>query len=149
MGHRTLALAAPGLALLAGVAHGAVIVTDADPPRAEAAARSKKQGLGVSGRVHGLLYPGVRRTLVLKVSNRLRRPVKLTSVRVRVKGAPRGCRKRYLAVRRFRRRPRLRARRARRVRLRVMLARSAPDSCQGAIFRLRYSVRAVGVGRRR
>jgi hypothetical protein len=148
MGQRTLALAALGLVALAGAAHGVVITADVHPPRGEAAARSK-QGLKVTGGVRGLLYPGVPRTLVLRVSNQLRRPVRVTSLKVRVRKVSRGCPKRYLAVRRFRGRPRVRARRTRRVRLRVMLPRAAPDSCQGAVFRLRYSARAAPLRRRR
>jgi hypothetical protein len=104
-------------------------------------------GLRVSARVRGRLYPGVRRPLLVTIGNRHRRVVTVTSVRVRVRRAPRGCPRRTVRLSRFAGRVRVPPRRRRVLRLRARMVPRAANACQGARFALRAWARAGG-GRR-
>jgi hypothetical protein len=104
------------------------------------------------------LFPGAKKPLRVKISNRSRFAIKITSIRVRVKrdrthvSCPP---KKYVRTTRFPRsigrragrrvsRPiRVRPRRSRRVKLAITLLYSAPDACQGAAFPLRLRGKAV------
>jgi len=87
------------------------------------------------------LYPGARRPLPLVVwSNRGFR-IRIVSLRVRVGNARRGCGRKYLRVRRFRRRLVVPPHGFRTVDLPVTMLPSAPDACKRAVFPLRFTVR--------
>ena len=76
------------------------------------------------------LYPGARRRLPLVVwSNRGFR-IRVVSLRVRVGNARRGCGRKYLRVRRFRRRLVVPPHGFRTVDLSVTMLPSAPDACK-------------------
>jgi hypothetical protein len=92
------------------------------------------------------LYPGGKRPLRVKISNRSRFPIKVTRIRIRVKRdrthaacPPR----RYVRKTRLRKPIRVARRRSRRVRLAIRLRYKAPDACQGAVFPLRLRGTAV------
>jgi hypothetical protein len=96
----------------------------------------------LSGHVSGL-YPGARRRLTIVIRNHSRRPLRIRSVTARVRDAGPACRGRNLRISRFRGRLRLRARRARRIAVTVLMRPDAPDACQGARFPLVFRGRAT------
>jgi hypothetical protein len=102
----------------------------------------RRAGLVVRGSVDGL-YPGARRRLVVVVRNRLPMRLRIVGLRVRVGDAGRACRARNLHIGLLRTHASVAARGVVKVRLRATLRRSAPDSCQGARFPLRFQVTAV------
>lgn len=99
----------------------------------------------ISGSVRGL-YPGVTKPLPLLLKNPNRFPIKVTSVRVWIKPDLRrpGCSpKLYMSATRLARARIVRARRSRRVWLRITMKRSAPNACKAARFPLKFTGRAV------
>jgi len=98
--------------------------------------------LVVTGSIKGL-YPGARKRLQLKVRNRLTVRMKLTSLTVRVRDGRWNCRGANVRVGRFRGRLLLPPRTQRAVNLVVSMPKTAPDPCQGAVFRLFFRARAA------
>jgi hypothetical protein len=148
---RPLLAVCAGLVAVAGSAHALATRGAADRDRRSTAVVARTPadaGLRVTGRVRGLLYPGVRRRLRVRVTNRRRHPVIVTEVRAGVTRASRGCPRRTLALGRFRGRLRVGARRSRRLDLPARLRATAPDSCQAAVFRLGLRARAQRPGGR-
>jgi hypothetical protein len=99
-------------------------------------------GLVVTGSIKGL-YPGVRKRLRLKVRNRLAVRMKLTSLTVLVRDGRWNCRGANVRVGRFRGGLLLPPRRRRAVTLVISMPKTAPDPCQGAVFKLVFRARAV------
>src|SRR5262249_21652717 len=93
--------------------------------------------LRVSGHVVGL-FPGAKRKLRVRISNRSRRALTVTALRVRVSPGRRKCPPKALSVGRFRHRLVVPGKSSRRVTLSVALRASAPDACQRARFPLRF-----------
>jgi hypothetical protein len=92
------------------------------------------------------LYPGGKRPLRVKISNRSRFPIKVTRIRIRVKRdrTHAACPPRkYVRKTRLRRPMRVGPRSSRRVRLAIKLRYKAPNACQGAVFPLRLHGTAV------
>ena len=105
--------------------------------------RHVRGALLVSGNV-GHLTPGVSRDMTLTIRNRTSRRLRIRRVSSRVLAAPVTCPGRYLRIAKYRGGVRIGAWRIRRIRVRVTLSASAPNSCQGSRFKLGY--RAVAVG---
>ena len=131
----------------------AVVVAKATAGWRPASARSHGSGpvRVKSNRVRGL-YPGAKKTLTLTLQNSDRKHSVLVR-RVRVRDAAtskRGCAasRRNLTIRNPRFRPvRLGPGRSRRVVARLTMPNTVSNACQGATFRLRYSV-MIGVRKR-
>jgi hypothetical protein len=109
-------------------------------PRRERAKSSS--ALIVTGSIKGL-YPGARKRLRLKIRNRLGVRMKLTSLTVAVRDGKWNCRGANVRIGRFRDRLLLPPRRRRAITLVVSMPKTAPDPCQGAVFRLAFKARAV------
>jgi hypothetical protein len=131
----------------------AVVVAKAPAGWRPASARSRSSGPVriKSNRVRGL-YPGAKKTLTLTLRNSDRKHSVLVR-RVRVRNtatSTRGCAasRRNLTIRNPRFRPfRLGPGRSRRVVARLTMPNTVANACQGAMFRLRYSV-VIGVRKR-
>jgi hypothetical protein len=106
------------------------------------AAKPKHQGFSISGHAAGLV-PGTHGHLRLKVHNRHRFKIRVTSIKTRVGNASATCPASNLSVRRFRGHQKVRGRHSRRFRVRIAMAASAPNACQGVTFPLAYKGRAV------
>ena len=106
------------------------------------AAKQKYPGFSITGHVTGLL-PGAHGRLRLKVHNRHRFKIRVTSIKTRVGDPSAACRASNVSVRRFRGHKKVPGRHSRRIRVRIRMAASAPDACQGARFPLTYKGRAV------
>jgi hypothetical protein len=115
---------------------------DAGMAAAQRAAAWPAPGFSVSGRVTGL-YPGRTRAVSLRVANRHRVAILVTSLTARVRDGRAGCPARSLLVVPFRGAVRVAPRRRARIGVLVRMRRSAPDACQGASFPLRFRGRAV------
>jgi hypothetical protein len=114
----------------------------ANSGRRTADASLRMRGLVLSGSVKGL-YPGGVGKLRVVVRNRFGFRLRVTRVTVTAKNANRGCRKQAVAFGRFRGRLNVPARRARSVTLKVSMARTAPNACRRATFRLAFHAKAV------
>lgn len=132
---------APARANLLGGGVGRV-GREASPSSRLMPAASKHGSFGIGGSVNGL-YPGLTKPLKLTVSNPQHFAIVVTSVTVAVGNASQACGAANLSVTHFSGRRRVGAKGSARVTLEVTLAHSAPDACQGAVFPLRYSGRAV------
>jgi hypothetical protein len=108
----------------------------------ELAAKPKHPGFSISGHTAGVV-PGAHGRLRLQVHNRHRFKIRVTSIKTRVGNASAICPASNLSVRRFRGHKKVRARHARSFRVRIAMAASAPNACQGATFPLTYKGRAV------
>lgn len=104
--------------------------------RASAAAASR--GFEISGSVRGL-YPGASRKLRLVVTNRHKFAIIVRSISTAVGSRAAGCRGSNLTVTRFAGRLKVRAHSSAHTSVRVTLKSTAPDPCQGVVFRLKYS----------
>ena len=102
-------------------------------PRGKAA----RSGFTIRGHVGGL-YPGARKRLTIVVRNRTARPLQVRSIRTRVRAARRSCRARNVRVSPYRGRLLLRPHQWRRVSVRIRMLRSAPQTCQRAVFPLEF-----------
>lgn len=96
-----------------------------------------KDAFALRGHVGGL-YPGARKKLTIVVHNRTARPLRIRSIRTRVRDAGRKCRARNVRVAPYRGSLRLRPRQWRRVKVRIRMLRSAPSACQKKTFRLEF-----------
>jgi hypothetical protein len=105
-------------------------------------AASKHGSFTIAGSVKGL-YPGLTKPLKLTITNPQHFAIVVTSVKVAVGNASQGCKAANIAVTHFSGRRRVGAKGSARVTLELTLAHKAPDACQGAVFPLRYSGRAV------
>jgi hypothetical protein len=94
-------------------------------------------GFTLRGHARGL-YPGARKKLTIVVRNRTARTLRVRSIRTRVRDAGRNCRATNVRVSRYRGRLLLRPHQRRRVSVRIRMLRSAPSSCQKAVFRLEF-----------
>ena len=103
--------------------------------------RNATPGFRISGHVTKL-YPGKRARLVAFVRNPNPFPIKVTRVRVTVGNAP-GCSGRNIVIKRFKGRHRVGGHRSIKLKLRVRMRASAPNTCQGDRFPLVYHGRAV------
>jgi hypothetical protein len=99
--------------------------------------KSTKRSFTLGGHVRGL-YPGAQRELSIVVHNLTGRPLRVRSIRTRVHDARRTCRARNVRVARYRGTLRLRPHQWRRVSVGVRMLRSAPSTCQRAVFRLEF-----------
>jgi hypothetical protein len=136
------------LALLAGV-FAAATTADAlvgservSPAPAAAERHLSHHGLSVSARVEGLLYPGARLPVTVRVANRRRRPFTVRRARVWVERAPAGCSPASLQFDVFRGYVALPARGVRRLTLGVSMLPWAQSACQGGVYRLKARARA-------
>jgi hypothetical protein len=136
------------LALLTFVACSVAAVIAAKAPAGWRPASAKSRAFGpVRGTSNGVrgLYPGAKKTLTLTLRNSdPKRAVVVRRVRVRDVGTTaRGCApsRRNLRIRDPRFRVfRLRPGRSRHVFARLTMPNTVVNACQGAVFRLRYSV---------
>jgi hypothetical protein len=122
------------LALLAGGAGWVAALPREGGPQPRAAG---KPAIKIRGSVNGL-YPGASKRLLLRLHNRSRRDLIVTSIRARVADASRRCPARNLKVRTKRVHRRVPGRATRRVGYRVGMIVHARKSCQDARFPLRY-----------
>jgi hypothetical protein len=110
--------------------------------REQAVLTSSQSGtFAIRGHIVGL-YPGRQARLRLKITNRNSFTIRVTSIRVKVGGAP-GCAASNLGVTGFQGSLRVFPMRTRRLRRPISMSASAPDACMGARFRLTYTGRAV------
>lgn len=100
------------------------------------------RGFSVSGSVVGL-YPGGKAWLPATVRNPYRRPLRLVSLEVSVRGGRRWCSNANLEVRPFRGRLVIPARRKRVVRLLARMPVTAAPECSGARFPLTFRARGI------
>lgn len=135
-GRRSRALAL-GLLLLGSVLGGA-LASEEVPARTV----SGSHRLVLRARVDGL-YPGAVRPMRVVVRNRTGRAVRLVRLTRRTVEAAPGCPTSALRTRKPRALPMIPADGRRPVLLRVSLQRSAPDACQGVVFRLKFRVWGV------
>ena len=139
---RARALATPVIATAVAVALAAVAAYTKPGLQDEAVLTSSKGGAFViRGHVRGL-YPGRQALLRLRVTNRRNFPIRVTSIRVKVAGAP-GCAASNVRVTSFRGSRRIWRRGTRRLRLPISMSSTAPDACMRARFKLTYAGRAV------
>jgi hypothetical protein len=129
------------LALLAAVGVVLAAVTT-EMERTRAAGATSSHRLTLRGSARGL-YPGAERWVRIVVRNRTDRDVRLLRLSRRVTDAPAGCPTRALWIGRPRSLPVIAAGGRARIRVRVRMRRSAPDACQGAVFRVRFRARGV------
>lgn len=138
------ALVAAGAALVAAAAVAAAAGgdggRDAAEPQARAADPPPARAMRVRGNVRGL-RPGVPRRLVARVINRTGARLVVREVGARALSASGGCPPDALRVATKRVRRHLGPRQRIYVRLRARLAASAPNTCQGARFELRFRAR--------
>lgn len=133
-GRAALALLTAAGLLIAGA------ITERDAVRSSPAGAPHR--LALRGRAQGL-YPGAVKPMRVTVRNRTDRDVRLVALARRVSEAPAGCPTSALRVRRPRTLPVVPARGRATIRLRARLLRSAPDACQGAVFRITFRARGV------
>ena len=147
---RPLLLLAVLAALFAAAATADALVNSqsGDVGPATAAKHRSHHGLRLSARVEGLLYPGVRRPVSVRVANLRRRPLTIRRARVWVARAPRGCPTKSLTFDVFRGYVPLPARGVRRLSLTVRMLPTAETACQGGRYSLKARARA-GPGRPR
>ncbi len=141
---RPLLLLALVAALFAAAATADALVnsqSDEAAPAATAKHRSH-HGLRLSARVEGLLYPGARLPVTVRVANRRRRPLTIRRARVWVARAPRGCSAESLKFDVFRGYVPLPARGVRRLSLTVWMLPTAESACQGGRYTLKARARA-------
>lgn len=133
------------VALLAGavaVAAETGMITLERPDGSSAVERSA-QKIQVRGKVKDL-YPGVTKTMKVRVYNGFPRKVTLVSVRAKVGDASPGCTRQNVRVKRFRGRNPIRAYGQTRVKVKVTLQSTSPDACQGARFPIKFKAKATG-----
>lgn len=137
-----LLLLVAGLAGLAATADALVRSGSRGDAPSTARWRASHGGLRVSARVQGLLYPGARLPVIVRIENRWRRPLTIRRARVWVERAPLGCSPASLRFGVFRGYIPLPARGVRRLLLSADMLASAGSACQGAGFRLGARARA-------
>jgi hypothetical protein len=137
-----MAKASLSLLALAGLL-ALVVSAGASGRRPADAYTADTAGFVISGSARGL-YPGARRTLVIRVGNRKPVAIRVVSLRVNVLAARNGCAAANVRVGRFRRTLTVRARGSGFLVLPISMLRRAPDSCQGAVFPLVFTGKAVG-----
>jgi len=134
--------------LLAGIlAVSAAAVAGSWSVRAPEAGGEAPRTLVLRGRVRGL-YPGHARTLHVRVHNRLSVRVGVYRVRARAHRTtgPLGrCPSRVIRIKPWKGMVFVPPGATRSIRLRVRLARRAPDRCQGVRWRVTYDARSVRV----
>lgn len=137
---------AVAVALLAGAvavaAETGMIVTERPPEATPSALERPTPKIKVQGRVRGL-FPGVTKKMEVGVHNRFARPMRLLSVRSRPQGASAECTRPNLRIERFRGLRRIPPHRRTRVWVEVTMAPSAPDSCQGARFPIKFRAKVT------
>ncbi len=133
---RTLLRATLALVLL-----GALVMTGIPGRDAPTSAEGADGVLALRGRATGL-YPGAARPLRVLVRNRSDRAVQLTRLTSQVIESPPGCPPEALRAGEPETLPLVPASGRARVVLPIELLPSAPDACQGGVFRLRF--RAAG-----
>ncbi len=138
--HLGVALA---IAAGAGAAYGQITRTGAGQSPSGSPSAPVNRTLHLRGHVRGL-YPGSHRRLTVAIRSRGQNPpVVVRSVKARVRSASAGCPTSSLRIRSFRGSKPIDGGHLGRVRLRARMSRSAPETCQGARFRLRYRAWAV------
>jgi hypothetical protein len=130
----TASAAASALVIGALVAGGAFAGSSGPYP--------SSRGFSVTGSVSGL-YPGGKAWLPARVRNPYRRPLRLLSLTVAVRGGRRACSGANLEVRPFRGRLVIPPRRARVVRLLARMPLTAAPECNGARFPLIFRGRGT------
>ena len=127
-------VAAAGALILAGatILTGAGALGSLGPDH-----KGAKRSFTLGGHVRGL-YPGAHRKLSIVVHNLTGRPLHVRTIRTRVHDARRTCRARNERIARYRGTLRLQPPQWRRVSVGVRMLRSAPSSCQRAVFRLEF-----------
>ena len=107
-------------------------------------ARRPTTSFTVRGSVKGL-YPGARKRLTLKIKNPQRYPIKVKVLEVKVrKSYKRGCTRRWVKPkRRVKISMRVPARSRARVAYPVKMPKRAPNACQGARWKLKFTGGAV------
>jgi hypothetical protein len=139
MRHLSVLLAA---GLLAGSAY-ALPAGVQSPRTSSVMAKYTAHPIRISARARGLLYPGARRPLLVRMTNPNRRHVVVGSVAVTVEHAPRGCPRDSVSLSRYRGGPlRMPPRGTATLRLAVRMATDAPNGCQRATFRLAVHAQA-------
>ncbi|MDX6588670.1 MAG: hypothetical protein QOI31_3143 [Solirubrobacterales bacterium] len=138
--------AALAVVLLAGAvavaAETGMIVTER-PPDAPSVVERPSPKIQVRGHVKGL-YPGARKSMKVRVSNRLSQKVSLVSVKARVSDASPTCSRSNLSVTRFKGHKPIRAHSRTKVRTKVTMNETTPDACQGARFPIKFKARVTG-----
>ena len=139
---RARALGRPLIAMVAVAALAAAAAYTTPGFRDQTVLTSSQGGtFAIRGHIVGL-YPGRQARLRLQVTNRNSFAIRVTSIRVKVGGAP-GCAASNLRVTGFRGSLRVFPMRTRRLRRPISMSASAPDACMGARFKLTYTGRAV------
>jgi len=104
---------------------------------------SAPHSFSIRGSVNGLT-PGAKTSLRVRIRNPYRRRIRVVSVRAFVKPSGHPCPVVNIRVKPFRGSLLIGARSSRSLSLEVSMSRSAGLACQGAIFPLRFSGRAIG-----
>ena len=97
----------------------------------------------IRGSVSGLL-PGAKTSLRVRIRNPYRRRIRVVSVRAFVNPSGHPCPVGNVRLKPFRGSLLIGARSSRSLSLEISMSRSAGMACQGAIFPLRFSGRAIG-----
>lgn len=127
--------------LAAAIASGELRTDSEAETAATSGATPPRSPLTARGHVTGL-YPGARAAIKVRIRNRSRRALTLTSLRTRPLDAGAGCLARNLRVATVRRKVVIRPRGRRSLRVPVAMSANAADACQGARFPLRFRLRA-------
>ncbi|MBC9734956.1 hypothetical protein [Nocardioides marmotae] len=137
-GHRRLALAVAllAIALLAGSATVVAIGPASGPAK-------PKPAFTVSGGVHNL-YPGAQRRAVLRIKNKRPFAIQVRRILVTVTSTNKpGCPRSMVKSPGWAGSVRVPRGKTRVVRVPIRMRAVAPQACQGAVFALRYTGRAV------
>jgi hypothetical protein len=128
------------IVLSVGVATAAADIA-ARPPEPDPVA-SRHAVFRVTGRVRGL-YPGIDRTMRVRIRNPHAFPIRVKRVRVVVSDASPACPASTIRIARGKPARPIRPRRTTKLRLRVRMVEDAPAACAGARYPLRFSGKAV------
>jgi hypothetical protein len=125
----------------AGAAYAALSGNERQRPATASAASSKRARVKIAGHVENL-YPGATSRLRLTLRNRSARRVRVRWVKAWVLDASPECMAANLSVpKRTRLKKKIKPTRRKRFAMWATLADSAPESCQGAKFPLRYKAK--------
>ena len=107
----------------------------------QAAAAKKAPSFVVKGSAKGLL-PGIKHNMKLKVTNKTSVNMRVKTVTVKVVSSVPACPSSVLKISKYKGKARVAAHRSRTITVKAKLSSSAPDTCQGARFRLLYGGKA-------
>jgi hypothetical protein len=97
----------------------------------------------VKGKVKGL-YPGSSKPLKLRVTNPNDGPITVKLVTVKVRSTTVACPSSAVKATKFKGNKRVGAHRTTKIKVKIRMKATTPDTCQGARFRLIYGGKAIG-----